>query len=169
VLWSVATPHSRSKRSRVMPFGQEFVQKDACKRDWERASGVMATGLRTRMSHFEYTSFALKKRQHSASAPGRFFPLVRGERLLTAKSSAVSSVIFPKPVPQRVGARTIVRRRPTSRFLVDVEWLMRLDPGSRRKNREVGRFARTHWGARCAAVKPCFRAGARTRVYIPCM
>jgi hypothetical protein len=136
---------------------------------WERASGVIATGLGTRMGSFASIPVSFQKSVGELNSRAAIFPLVRGDRLVTAKSSAGSGGRFPKTSPQRVGARTIVRRRPTSRFLVDVERLVRLDPPAGRKNREVGRIARTRWGARCAAVKPSFRAIARTRGYIRCM
>jgi hypothetical protein len=149
-----------------MPFDPELMQETLTNAIWERASGVIATGLGTRMGSLGSIPVSVSKAQVSARSARRFFPLVRGDRLVTAKSAADSSVRLRKTSPQRVGARTIVRRRPTSRFLVDVERLVRLDPPAGRKNREVGRIARTRWGARYSAVKPYFRAIARSRVYI---
>jgi len=71
-----------------MPFDLELMQKDSGKRVWERANGVMATGLGTRMGSFlKYTSFVSKSASQRDFAR-RFFHLVRGDRLVTAKSSA---------------------------------------------------------------------------------
>jgi hypothetical protein len=55
-----------------MPFDLKLLKKDDDKRDWKRASGVMATGLRTRMSRFEVYQFRFQKAPAGAEARGDF-------------------------------------------------------------------------------------------------